>query len=74
MTYKNKRCDLCGSLIGSNETFCKICGNVVVKDKDAPDAVIEDLKGNKINKKIDNKVIYIALGILAILLVIFLVN
>ena len=71
---KNKRCEMCGSIIGTNETFCKICGNVAVKDKDAPDAVIEDLKGNKINKKNSNKVIYIALVILAILLVIFLVN
>ena len=71
---RNKRCEMCGSIIGTNETFCKICGNVAVKDKDAPDAVIEDPKGKKNAFNLDNYVIYIILGILAILLVIFLIN
>lgn len=74
MKYKNKRCELCGSLIDPSDTFCKVCGNVKVKDKDAPDAIIEEREGAKKAFKVNNNYIYIVLGILAIVLVYFLIS
>lgn len=73
MRNKIRYCDLCGERLDPNDTFCKNCGNVGIKDKDAPDAIIEDPKGNNISKNYNSYLTYIILAILAIIIVFLLV-
>ena len=76
MRNKIRYCDLCGERLDPNDTFCKNCGNVKIKDKDAPDAIIEDPKGNSntnTNVSFNGNLIYIILAILAIIIVLLLV-
>lgn len=67
-------CEFCGERLDRNDTFCKACGNVFIKDKDAKEAIIDDPNGNKKEFKINSDLVtYIGLTILAIIIVFLLV-
>lgn len=73
MKSKVRYCDLCGERLDANDKFCKGCGNVNIKDKDAPDAIIEDPKGgSNTTHEVNNNLIIALLTILAIVIAFFL--
>ena len=72
MKNKVRYCDLCGEKLDPNDKFCKGCGNVNIKDKDAPDAIIEDPKGGSTTPTVNNNLVIALLTILAIVIVFFL--
>lgn len=73
MKYKERVCDFCGERLKANDTFCKSCGHVTTKDKDAPDAIIEDPNGNSnINMNLNSNLLLVVFGLLAVIIVILL--
>lgn len=73
MKSKVRYCDFCGEKLSPNDKFCKGCGNVGIKDKDAPDAIIDDPKGNNVSIPSNSNLALIFLAILAIIIVIILI-